>query len=203
MDAEASLIEETAMKRTLGMPGLAAALLLLAACASTHVTETPPEQKATGPEPGKALLYFMRPSMLGGAIQSTVYDGDRYIATVSAGTHVAYQAEPGRHMFMVIGENADFMQADLLADKTYTAVVAPRMGMWKARFSLNPNNGEYSEAQVSEWLASTKEVTVNDEGLRWAEENAASIQKKKAEDLPRWQAKPEPEKQILRAESGR
>jgi hypothetical protein len=141
--------------------------------------------------------------MLGGAIQSTIYDGDQYIGTVSAGTHVAYHAEPGRHMFMVIGENADFMQADLLADKTYSAVVAPRFGMWKARFSLNPNNGEHADAQVQEWLKSTKQVTVNDEGLRWARDNAASIQQKKAADLPRWEAKPEGEKQILRAESGR
>jgi hypothetical protein len=46
-------------------------------------------------------------------------------------------------------------------------------------------------------------VTVNDEGLRWAQENAASIQQKKAEYLPAWQAKPDAEKQVLRAESGR
>jgi hypothetical protein len=191
------------MRRMVGMPLLVAVVLLLAACASTHMTETVPAQKVTGPAPGKALLYILRPSMFGGAIQSTVYDGDQYIGTVSAGTHIAYIAEPGRHMFMVIGENADFMEADLLADKTYSAVVAPRMGMWKARFSLNPNNGQYSEAQVREWLESTKEVTANSEGLRWAEENAASIRQKKAEDLPRWQAKPDAEKQVLRAESGR
>jgi hypothetical protein len=191
------------MRRTVVFPFLAVATLLLSACASTQMTEVVAGQQVTGPAPGKALVYFLRPSMLGGAIQSTIYDGDQYIGTVSAGTHVAYHAEPGRHMFMVIGENADFMQADLLADKTYSAVVAPRFGMWKARFSLNPNNGEHADAQVQEWLKSTKQVTVNDEGLRWARDNAASIQQKKAADLPRWEAKPEGEKQILRAESGR
>ena len=191
------------MKRTVQFGLLTILVLLLTACATTQMTEVAAGQQVAGPAPGKALVYFLRPSMFGGAIQSTVYDGDQYIGTVSAGTHVAYQADPGQHMFMVIGENADFMQADLLADKTYSAVVAPRMGMWKARFSLNPNNGQYSDAQVREWLESTKEVTVNAEGLRWAQENAASIQQKKAEDLPRWQAKPEAEKQILRAESGK
>ncbi len=191
------------MKRTIGIPILTATFILLAACASTHMTETATGQQVTGPAEGKALLYFLRPSMFGGAIQSTIYDGDQYIGTVSADTHIAYQAAPGPHMFMVIGENADFMQADLLPDKTYSAVVAPRMGMWKARFSLNPNNGQYSETQIQDWLKSTREVTVNDEGLRWARDNAASIQAKKAKYLPEWQSKPEAEKQILRAESGR
>lgn len=191
------------MRRTVRLSLLATAILWLAGCASTHMTEVGAGQQMTSTEPGRALVYFLRPSMFGGAIQSTIYDGDRYIGTVSAGTHVAYQAEPGRHMFMVIGENADFMQADLLAGKIYSAVVAPRMGVWKARFSLNPNNGQYSEAQIDEWLKSTREVTVNDEGLRWAQENAASIQQKKAADLPRWEAKPEADKQVLRAESGR
>jgi hypothetical protein len=190
------------MKRTVQISLLATAILWLAACASTQMTEVPAGQQVTAAAPGKALVYFVRPSMFGGAIQSTVYDGDQYIGTVSAGTHVAYQAEPGQHMFMVIGENADFMQAELLADKTYSALVAPRMGMWKARFSLNPNNGQHSEAQVQEWLKTTREVTVNEEGLRWAQDHAASIQEKKAEDLPRWEAKPESEKQVLRADSG-
>lgn len=185
----------------LSLPAMAA--LLLGACASTQMTEVTVEQRVTAPAPGKALLYMIRPSMFGGAIQSTVYDGDQYIGTVSADTHVAYQADPGSHLFMVIGESADFMQAELVAGKTYSAVVAPRMGVWKARFSFRPNNGEFSEAQVREWLQSTREVTVNEEGLRWAQDNAASIQQKKAEYLPKWQAKPDAEKQVLRAESGR
>ena len=191
------------MKRTVRLPLLAVAILLLSACASTQMTEVVAGQQATGPAPGKALVYLIRPSMLGGAIQSTVFDGDQYIGTVPADTHVAYQAEPGTHMFMVIGESADFMQADLLADKTYSAIVAPRFGVWKARFSLNPNNGEFTDAKIQEWLKSTRQVTVNEEGLRWAQQHADSIQQKKAEYLPKWQAKPDAEKQILRAESGR
>jgi hypothetical protein len=177
-------------------------MLLLAACASTQMTEVTTEQRVAAPVPGKSLVYLIRPSMFGGAIQSTVYDGDQYIGTVSADTHIAYQADPGPHMFMVIGESADFMQADLVVGKTYSAVVAPRMGVWKARFSFRPNNGDFTDAQIQEWLASTREVTVNEEGLRWAQDNAASIQEKKAKYLPEWQSKPDAEKQILRAESG-
>jgi hypothetical protein len=178
-------------------------MLLLGACASTHMTEVTEGQRASGPAPGKALIYVLRPSSFGGAIQSTIYDGDQYIGTVSANTHVAYQAEPGRHMFMVIAESADFLQADLVAGKTYSAIVAPRMGVWKARFSLIPNNGQYPDAEIQGWLKSTRQVVVNDEGRKWAQENAASIQEKKAEYLPKWQSKPDADKQILNASSGR
>ena len=191
------------MRRTVLVAFLAVTAVLLNACASTQMTEVTAEQRIAEPAPGKSLIYLIRPSMFGGAIQSTVYDGDEYIGTVSADTHIAYQAEPGAHMFMVIGESADFMQAELLAGRTYSAVVAPRMGIWKARFSFRPNNGEFTDAQIREWLESTREVTVNDEGLRWARDNAASIQQKKAEYLPVWQAKPDAEKQVLRADSGR
>lgn len=173
-------------------------IALLGACASAHVTEVPDTQRVTKPAPGKSLLYFTRPSSFGGAIQATVYDGQKYIATVSSGTHVAYQADPGKHMFMVIGENADFMQADLSPNKTYAAVVQARMGVWKARFSLNPVNGPIPP----EVIQNTKQVISNDEGLRWAKENEASIKEKYTEYLNKWMAKPDAEKQTLRAESG-
>ena len=35
-------------------------------------------------------------------------------------------------MFSVVGEAADFLEADLAAGKTYYIQVAPRMGAWKA-----------------------------------------------------------------------
>lgn len=191
------------MIRAVRMSFLASMILLLGACASTHMMEVPEGQRATGPAPGKALVYFLRPSSFGGAVQSTIYDNDQYIGTVSANTHVAYQADPGKHLFMVIGENADFMQADLVAGKTYSAIVQVRMGVWKARFSLQPNNGQHPEVEIQGWLKQTRQVAVGEEGRRWAQENAASNQQLKAEYLPKWQAKPEGDKQTLHALSGR
>src|SRR5687767_12203944 len=112
---------------------LAAFVVLLAACAgsSPRMQEITAERYAPAPEPGKALVVFMRPSGLGFAIQSTVYEvsGDelRIIGIVSAKTKVAYQAEPGKRLFMTVGESADFMSAELQAGRTYYAAVAPRM----------------------------------------------------------------------------
>jgi hypothetical protein len=172
------------------------AALFLSACASSHMVVVEEGARVTRPESGKALVYFLRPTSFGGAIQATLYDGDDYIGTISANTHIAYQAEPGKHLFMVIGESADFMQADLTAGKTYSAVVQPRMGIWKARFSFQPASG-------MDQLGATKQVMLSEEGRVWSRENAASVKKKKAEYLPKWKEKPDSDKQALRAESGR
>jgi hypothetical protein len=97
------------------------------------MAEITAESYVPAPEPGKALLVFMRPSGVGSGIQSTVYEvsGDevRIIGIVSAKTKIAYQAEPGKQLFMTVGESADFMSAELQPGRTYYASVAPRMGL--------------------------------------------------------------------------
>jgi hypothetical protein len=148
------------------------------------------------PEPGKALVVFLRASSLGGAIQSSVYDtgdkADKFIGIVSTKTKIAYQAEPGDHLFMVVAENADFMVAHLDAGKTYYALVSPRMGMWKARFSLLPihnrADAKYSmqSADFREWMAKTDWVTVSPAAEQWYRDHAADIQAKKADYMRRW-----------------
>lgn len=176
---------------------------LLSACASNHMTQVPVEEQTTGPEAGKALIHFMRPTSFGGAIQSTLHNGDEYIGTISANTRMCYQADPGNHMFMIVGESADFLRAQLLPDKTYYINVAPRMGVWTARFSLRPMNGQVPQQQIDEWVNRTQEVVVNEKGERWAEKNQQRVQELKNKYLPRWQQKAERDKQTLHPESGK
>jgi hypothetical protein len=179
--------------------------VFLAGCAhmSDHMNNVPSDQLTIAPEKGKALINFMRPSSFGGAIQSTLYDGDAYIGTVSQHTRLCYQAEPGKHMFMVVGESADFMEAELLANRTYYVNVAPRMGWWKARFSLVPLIGKVSQEQIDNWYSSTHEVKVNEKGLEWAKNKNEEIKQKKEEYLPKWLSKSEEDKQMLKADSGK
>lgn len=166
----------------------------LAGCQSSLMT------KAGGgepkPAPCKALVVFMRPSMFGGAIQSSVYDtGDKqdtFIGIVSTKTKIAYQADPGDHLFMVAAENADFMVAHLDAGKTYYTLVSPRMGMWKARFSLLPihnrADAKYSiqSSDFRQWMAATDWVTVTPAAEDWYRTHAADIRAKKLDYLRRW-----------------
>lgn len=180
-----------------------ALVVLVTGCASTHMAQVPDSETVSVPSADKALVIFMRPSVVGGAIQATLYDDLTYIGTISAKTRVAYETDPGEHMFMVIGESADFMKADLLAGKTYYAAVIPRIGVWKARFSFRPQNGQISEEELQSWLDDTKQVRITDEGLKWAKDNETSIRQKKADYLPKWEGKPDRDKQILGANSGR
>lgn len=177
------------MKNLIKLGILTLAVLVMQACTSAHLKPVANPAQKMKPEQGKALVVFMRPSSFGGAIQSTVYDGETYISTVSANSRVAYQATPGEHMFMVVGESADFMKATLNANKTYYALVSPRVGFWKARFSLKPIRKNHDPAELADWLESTTLMEPNAEGFAWAKSNAGDISNKKNEYLPQWKNK--------------
>lgn len=148
------------------------------------------------PAPGKALIVFLRPSSFGGAIHSSVYDthesADTFVGIVSSKTKVAYQADPGDHLFMVVAENADFMIAHLDPGKTYYALVSPRMGIWKARFSLLPihdkTEAKYStrSSDFHDWMESTAWVRVTPEAEQWYREHASDIRGKKLDYMRKW-----------------
>jgi hypothetical protein len=154
------------------------------------------------PDPDKALVVFMRRGREAGAIQAVVYDGDKLVGVLSANTVVAYQTEPGKHLFMVVSEAADFLEATLLPGKTYYVRVVPRMGWWRARFSLEPVDARRHARDIPAWLRALRLVALNDAGRRWAVENDPSVIAKKNEYLPRWRAKPEDKRPALRPGDG-
>lgn len=174
-------------------------LLLLGGCQSALMVAptTEVEPKATA---DKALVVFMRPSSFGGAVQSSVYDtraegNDVFAGVVSSKSKVAYLAEPGEHLFMVVSENADFLAANLEAGKHYYVLVAPRMGVWKARFSLLPIRNDASakeglqSKQFSNWDESTEWMVIGPKANSWYQDNIDSIRARKLDYLPKWQSK--------------
>lgn len=184
--------------------------LLLSGCAGSIVNmrEVPPDKAVTGPEQGKAMVVFMRPSGLGFAISSSVFEvkGDTptLVGIVAAKAKVAYQVEPGKHLFMVVSESADFMSADLAANKTYYALVTPRMGMWKARFSLKPVHADkLNSSEFSGWLADCKWVEKSPESDAWANNNMPDIKAKRAKYYDVWVNKPEDGRPRLLPEDGK
>lgn len=188
---------------------LVAFTFLVSGCAGTvkNMGVVPAGRVVTAPAEGKALVVFMRPSTLGFAVQSSVFEANDASSTlvgiVAAQAKVAYMTEPGKHLFMVVGESADFMYADLLPNKTYYALVTPRMGMWKARFSLQPiHQQERTSAQFTKWSDSCKWVEKTAESDRWASQNMNSIQAKYTEYYKKWMSKPEAERPVLAPEDG-
>jgi len=171
-------------------------LLLVSSFAIAKETGKYVQEQSPKPEEGKALVIFLRTSFVGSAISASVYDAPdaetRFIGIIQNKQRVAYQAEPGQHRFMVIAENADFVDATLEAGKTYYVLVSPRMGAWKARFSLLPiHNDPAAEeslhsADFKEWMAKTQLVEATESNLAWYERTKANIEEKKADYLKKW-----------------
>ncbi|HVS27869.1 MAG TPA: hypothetical protein VHE58_11360 [Burkholderiales bacterium] len=187
----------------------AALALLVSGCAGTvkNMREVPAESVTIAPEAGKAMVVFMRPSGLGFAIQSSVFEiknnNPALVGIVAAKTKVAYQLDPGEHLFMVVGESADFMSANVLPNKTYHALVTPRIGVWKARFSLKPvHKQELNTSEFKGWLDECKWAEKTTASDSWALGNMDSIQAKQTEYYSKWTAKPEIERPILFNEDG-
>lgn len=104
---------------------------------------------------------------------------------------------------MAIGESADFMAAEVESDKTYYTLVTPRMGMWKARFSLKPiSENELNSEKFRDWLKDCDWVEKTLESDQWASENMDSILKKYKKYYPKWQGKEDNERPRLHIADG-
>ena len=186
------------------------AILTMTGCAgSSKLMQTvPPDRANYMPDATHALVVFLRPSGLGFVVQSSVFDAttneNKLIGVVSAKKKVAFLTPPGEKLFMVIGESADFAKAELDAGKTYYVLVTPRMGVWKARFSLEPVTRERTDStEFAEWLSECVYYENTPDSFKWAEENAPSIEDKRKEYYKDWMEKPESERPLVRREYGR
>ena len=189
--------------------GFVLAALLFFGCAGSvkHMREISDKHAGYAPNPNQALIVFMRPSGFGYAIQSSVFelvdDYPKLIGIVAAKKKVAYNLMPGEHLFMVIGESADFIKADVQAGKTYHVLITPRMGAWKARFSLNPIHKDQAESKkLAEWDRECSWVEKTPASDQWAASNMPSIQGKKTKYMEKWLQRPERERPALRNEDG-
>lgn len=144
---------------------------------------------------GQAVVVFMRPTDESSSVQSTLYDmqqdGDHFVGVVSAETKVAFITPAGSHLFMVIGENADFMNAELLEGKTYYALVLPRKGVLKSRFSIRPvRKRQIGTPEFEQW-ESGELLRCGTDCERWVRNNVNSIVGKRSEYLAKWNRKSE------------
>lgn len=189
---------------------IAALTLFVSGCAGTvsNMREAPAGSEVIVPEQGKSVVVFARPSGMGFAIQSSVFEivnnKPSLVGIVAAKTKVAYPVNPGKHLFMVVGESADFMTADLLPNMTYYAYVTPRMGMWKARFSLEPiHKQELGRPELIKELNECRLVEKSADSEKWALDNMASIQSKRAEYYVDWLKDTESNRPQLHPEDGK
>lgn len=184
-------------------------MVVFVGCAGkpTHMKVVPNEQASFAPTQEEALMVFMRPSGMAFAIQSSVFeiidDKPKLVGILAAKKKTASMLKPGKHLFMVVGESADFMEANVETGKVYLSVVTPRMGAWKARFSLDPvQKSEYDAdtKEYNEWLDDCEWVVNTPDSHQWSQENYPSIQAKYTKYYNVWKDKEE--KPIMLEEDG-
>jgi hypothetical protein len=112
-------------------------VLMFMGCAGTsgYMVKTTP---VAGPSPDKALVYFMRPSSMGFAVNFQIWDGDHFVGLSQAQSYFVYECNPGTHLFIGIAENKVALEADVAAGKSYYVGTNVRVGWAKARMQLTP-----------------------------------------------------------------
>lgn len=183
---------------------LIAASVFLSACASDKMmTLTTPPPVATTPPQGQSTLVLFRSSFFGGAVQSSVFDvtdgQSDFIGIISAGKKVTHTFPAGERRVMALGENASFIDIDTLPGKVYYARVSPRMGLWKARFVLEPVPA--GDPALEEELASCEWVGNTPTSTAWAQQNIQSALIKMREYLPEFES--DPNRAMLSKSDGR
>lgn len=127
-----------------------------AAATPTPVASAP--SAAAADSGGK--IVFMRVSKLSSGVNAALFDvtepGDpKYIGTINSASKLSYPVKPGLYTFMAVGETAEFMQATVVAGKTYYALVIPRSGA--KRFTVEPvRQNEIDGKEFVSWDRSTR-----------------------------------------------
>jgi hypothetical protein len=168
--------------------------VLLVGCAAPTggMKMIPGAQVDLKPDPAKATVVIMRASGFAKNILSPVYevrgDDERFIGILPVQKMIVYRADPGVTRFMVMGESVDFMDATLAAGKTYYAVVMPRMGVWKARFSILPVHAADVEKSLPGYKKDCSDMYVDnsEQSLAWAKDHAADAKNRKNDGLKDW-----------------
>lgn len=90
------------------------------------------------PPADEAIVTFLRPSIVGGAIRFGLWDGENLIGVSTSGSLIEYKTKPGEHLFLARSENWSLVKANLAAGKKYYVMVRPQFGIIKWRVHLDP-----------------------------------------------------------------
>ena len=86
----------------------------------------------------KAVVYFVRASSTGFAINFSYFDSDKLFGLFAGKGYIRYECSPGTHIFWARSENKDFVEAEVEAGKIYFIEAIVQMGWVKAQVRLQP-----------------------------------------------------------------
>jgi hypothetical protein len=174
-----------------------------------------PEEARIAPPEGKAVVVFLRPSKTSYMLQSSVFEVREndlsLVGIVAARAKAAYTLDPGKHLFMVAAEEADFMSADLLPNKTYYVLISSKTAAGRAdlrkmdiKLWLEPvHKDRLNSPEFTKWLDACTWVEKTPASESWATKSMPSIKIKQAEYYQKWMSKSEAERPALLPGDGR
>jgi hypothetical protein len=165
--------------------GLVALVVVAAGCSMVR-----PAQPPAPPAANQATVVFL--GRAAGALLYDVSDGDQelFIGISDPDTKVGYLSPAGRRRFMVVGETADFLDAELEPGKTYYALVTTRPGWWAPRFSFRPvRRSDAESGREAGWIASWGWVEPSDRGRNYATSHSRTVHDKKVGNQTKHEAK--------------
>ncbi|MBS1198376.1 MAG: hypothetical protein H6R18_2161 [Proteobacteria bacterium] len=161
------------------------------------------EKPVLTPQPDKALVVFVRSSIVVGAYSAVIYDTvestkdgeEKVVGIVGSHAKIAYQADPGKRWFFTTGGGgqANHLLANLVAGKTYYVMVKPHWGFIPS-FSLRPVSREvgaeypFDQKEIDAWKTEEDYYETTPDMEVWKKENIESIIEKKRDSLARWQS---------------
>lgn len=102
---------------------------------NTSITGTMADSKLK-PPPGKSLVYIVRSSPKGFAVEIGVEMDGKVIGSNGGKQFLYTYAEPGKHIFLGLGENLFELPIILEAGKTYFIEQKLKAGLWQPRTKL-------------------------------------------------------------------
>ena len=182
---------------------IAPLMLIITGCVSTpHKAKMEITDLISQPQPGKALIIFLRSShSYSDSLATQLFDDERYIGTSRPETLISYQAQPGKHLFIAMVDKVNFLSADLQAGKTYYVLVTFRGDAISQQFGLIPQNGDIDERKINAMLKHFQAMAPTLAGLEYGETLQQEVEAKKAEFLPLYEQRGD-KKIVLKKESG-
>jgi hypothetical protein len=174
------------MRTTLRFSVVLACAIAAGGCAIRHMDVVPAASRVLQPPPGTSLVFIVRPEVWGGSDVAFLYDDEYYVGTLKKGEHIAYVTKPGRHLFVVTSEAADFLEADLLPDKTYYTRLRRRWGIGHERFTFVPSVDPAAIRETKAMVAKSPQMRVNAKGQEWNRGKHETMMRMKAKFLVKW-----------------
>ncbi len=110
------------------------------------------------PRQDTALVTFVRPLIfMRDSVSVDIWDGERFIGVLDAGTLIQYEAEPGEHLFLANAENRSYAITNLLPGRRYfiKANISPGVILVRVALDAVPK----TDSRIEGWLSDLKPMS--------------------------------------------